>query len=91
MKIVKERGGLKTAPMDIVDVASLQAVFEGQADEIQQRRAIRWILDMACGIHDISFDPENPHVTSFNEGRRFVGKQISEALRTDTARLKDAQ
>lgn len=88
MKVVKQRGGLATAPMDVADVVALQALFDGRADEDQQKCAIRWILDGACGVHEVSFVPDNPHMTSFNEGRRFVGKQIGEALRTDPGKLR---
>lgn len=86
-KVAKKLGGLVMAPFEPADATAVQAVFEGQASDEQQRRAMRWILNGACRIHEISFHPENTRLSDFNEGQRFVGKQIAELLRTDVRGL----
>ena len=86
-KVIKQQGGLKTAAFEPADASAIQAVFDGRADEIQQKRAMRWILDGPCRIHEVSFDPGNARVSDFNEGCRFVGKQIAEVLRTSVPDL----
>ena len=49
--------------------------------------AMRWILGGPCRIHEVSFDPNNSRLSDFNEGCRFVGKQIAEVLRTNIPEL----
>ena len=38
--------------------------------------AMDWIMREAARVSDLSFRPEQPMVTSFNEGRRYVGVLI---------------
>ena len=87
MKVAKKLGGLTMAPFEPADASAVQAVFNGTADEDQQRRAMRWLLEGACRIHETSFSPDNDRMTIFHEGQRFVGKQIAEMLRTDVRGL----
>jgi len=82
-RAVKSHGGLRTAPFDPADATAVQALFDGRADEEQQRRAIRWILDGPCRVHDLSYVPGDPTATAFNEGSRWVAKQIGELLKTN--------
>ena len=86
-KVVKQHGGLKTAPFDPADATAIQAIFDGRADEGQQRRGMRWLLESACGIHEMSYVPGDSRQTDFNEGKRFVGKQLAELLRTNVPEL----
>lgn len=87
MKVAKKLGGLTMAPFEPADASAVQAVFNGTADEAQQRRAMRWILEGSCRIHETSFSPDNARLSDFHEGQRFVGKQIAEMLRTDVRGL----
>jgi hypothetical protein len=84
-KIIKTHGGLKMAPFEPVDATALQQMWNGTADADMQQKALVWILEGACGIHDVSFVPgaDGQRMTDFNEGRRFVAKQIAEILRTN--------
>jgi len=86
-RAVKQHGGLKTAPFEPADATAIQAVFNGTADEEQQRRAMRWLLDYACGVHEMSYTPGDQYATAFKEGQRFVAKQIGEVLRTNVPGL----
>ena len=63
------------------DIQAVRAVFNGVANEDQQRRALDWIVEFAAATHDTSFRPENQNLTAFAEGKRFVGQTIIWAIR----------
>ncbi len=76
------------APAEFVaaDLYAVRAVYEGTANEGQQRRAFEWILRHACGIYDLSYRPggdEGGRATDFAEGRRFAGLQIAKLLQPE--------
>lgn len=64
------------------DVQALRAVARGTATADQQRRAIRWLIEQACGTYDLSFRPESERLTDFAEGKRWVGMTIVWMLQT---------
>ena len=70
--------GAPWAPVEYepADIGAIQAVARGTAEPHQQMRALRWIVEAACGTYDLSFRPESDRDTAFAEGRRFVGLQI---------------
>lgn len=74
----------KDAPYDLADVHALKALMAGTATADQQQRAWTWFVHRAARAHKMSFDPVNDRLTSFSEGRRFVGVR---ALRLATAPL----
>ena len=43
------------------------------------RRCLWDIFDW-CGMYRHSFDPTNPHVTAYNEGRRGIGLKLAKLL-----------
>lgn len=63
---------------DRADVMAFKALVAGVANDAQQKRALNWIINQACGTYDLSFRPgiNGERDTSFAEGRRFVGLQI---------------
>lgn len=68
------------------DVAfALKAFGDGVANEGQQKTALDFILFEACGIRNPSFAPGDPHLTDFNEGRRFAGLIIAGAMQATPA------
>ncbi len=74
------------------DVFALKALAAGNANDHQQKQALRWIINQACGTYDLSFRPESERATCLAEGKRFVGLQIVKLLNlTGTAldMLKD--
>lgn len=75
------------APYDPADAYALKALQRGEANEGQQKRALAWIINQCAGTYDLSFRPENPHETSFAEGKRFVGLQIVKLLNMPGALL----
>ena len=63
------------------EIQALRAMWDGQASERQQRLAMEyWIR--ACGTHDRSFRPESDRLTTFAEGKRFMGTNMIWMLKT---------
>jgi hypothetical protein len=84
----------KTLPMAIpahvlADVVAIKAVNRGDASPEQQQRALNWIMKNACHIGGISFVENNPHLTSFNEGKRFIGLQLMLMITEPIESFKD--
>lgn len=61
---------------------AIKALNAGNANEGQQRIALRWIIEMAAGTYDQPFRPGAPDETAFACGRMFVGQQIRKQLNT---------
>lgn len=53
------------------ELSELKAVSESTAG-----LRVLWRVLERCGIHALSFDAENPHRTSFNEGARNIGNYL---------------
>lgn len=62
------------------DAAILKAVFDGGGDAAMQRRVIVHIVEMLCGVNQVGFDPDNMNVTAFHAGRKWVARQIQNAI-----------
>ena len=62
---------------------AIKALNDGVANERQQKLAIIAIINGLSAFQNTSFDPDNPHQTSFNEGRRFVGTMMKKAILFD--------
>lgn len=73
---------------ELADVVAVQACAAGTADEHQQRRAMKWIVETACGAYDIGWHPSGDHEASFAAGRRFPGLAIIKATLINTAVLR---
>ena len=75
------------APYDVADVAAIQALVRGEADEEQQKRAIKWMIENAAGAYDFHYY-ENTQHTAFALGRAFVGQQIVKMTRLNLQSLR---
>lgn len=89
----KIRGAPKFHPQEpseweIEDAGAIQALSQGRAEPYQQVRALKFIVESLCATYDLSFRAENPHETSFAEGKRFVGLQIVKLTNANLARLQ---
>lgn len=72
------------------DINAMQALSTGAANEDQQRRAFKWILETAAQTYGLSYRPESDRDTAFAEGRRFVGLSMVKLLRLNaSAFVKD--
>ena len=78
-------------PWELADAAALQALVRGDAAPDQQRRAVKWLVEVCCGIYDVSYRPgaeDGRRDTDFAEGRRFVGLQVVKLTRLDLAKIR---
>lgn len=75
----------------VADAYAMQALLRGEATPEMQRRALDWIINAAAATYDMSFSPDNPNLTAFAEGRRFVGNQIVKLTKLDTKKLAQQQ
>lgn len=77
-------------PFEIADATALQALAIGQADEHQQIRAMKWIIENAAGTYRPSYrsGQAGERDTVFCEGRRNVGLQIVTLLKVDVSKLR---
>jgi len=63
-------------PKDIADSYAIQAFMRGEANEAQQKRAAKCIVEEICGTYDMTFDPASNRQSDFNEGKRHVGRVL---------------
>lgn len=86
-----ESGPWLPPPWELADASALQALARGDADGPTQKRAIKWIIENACGTYDMSFRPggeDGRRDTDFAEGRRFAGNQIVKLLKANLGVLR---
>jgi len=73
------------------EVQAVRRMFDGTADARQQRLVCDyWVR--ACGTHDRSFRPESERLSTFAEGKRFMGTNLiwmlkSAFVRTDPDKI----
>jgi len=73
------------------DVAAIQAVARGTADERQQQHALKFIVEKVCGVYDETYVPDNTLGSVFLQGRRNVGLQIVKFTVIDLSRVQDKE
>jgi hypothetical protein len=73
---------------ELADATAIQALERGEADEDQQKRALKWIIENAAATYQLAWEPDNDRASSFEAGRRFVGLKIVELLKINTAKLR---
>ena len=62
------------------EAAFIKAMWDGKADAHMQRAVIKHLVEMLGGINALGFDPENSQLTAFAAGRRWVAKQLQNAI-----------
>lgn len=74
------------APPDCSDAVhmAIKALHAGNANEDQQRLALKWIIHEAAATYDLPFRPGEggDRDTAFACGRMFVGQQIVKQINT---------
>lgn len=74
----------KPAPYDEPDMMAMKALAAGVANEHQQKRVLKWIVEAACATYDQPYRPGvNGRDTDFACGRMFVGQQIVKLVNMD--------
>ncbi len=75
---------------EAADASALQALQDGSANEDQQKRALRWIIERAAGTYEAHFYPD-ARFTDFALGRAYVGRQIVKMLRLNVSTLRSME
>lgn len=80
----------KPVPYELADVTAIQAVARGDAEEAQQLRAMKWLIEVACATYDQSYYPgeQGRRDTDFAEGRRFVGNTLVKMTRLNLSQMR---
>ena len=73
------------------DVHAIKAVYAGEADPYQQRRAMFIFVNHFCRTHDVLFVPGEPDQTTFLNGRAFPGMQLLKTLNQPIGKLIDSE
>lgn len=82
---------IQPPPWDKADVAAIQALFNGVANEHQQKRALDWIIQKAAATYDLVYMPggDGGRDTAFRAGRAFVGQEIVKLTKLKLGLIKD--
>lgn len=65
---------------ELPDASAIQALARGEADQLQQQRALNFILHNVCGTYDLDYRPD-PRDHAFVSGKRFVGLEIVKLIK----------
>lgn len=76
------------APCELAVTSSIQALAAGTADNHQQQRALKWIIEIAAGTYEPSYRGGSESEVAFLEGRRYVGLQIVRELKLVVPNLR---
>jgi hypothetical protein len=70
----------RLAPLTKQEVQAIKALKRGDADQYQQRLALKTIVNKFSRAQDLLYIPGNHDATAFINGRAFVGAQILKHL-----------
>lgn len=62
------------------EYAAIQALWRGSGDAGTNQRALRFIVEVLGKVNGQAFVAGAPDQTAFNEGRRWVARQVQNAL-----------
>ena len=83
----KKLNEIELPQYELADVVAIQALARGDADEHQQKRALKWIIENAAAMYEFSYYPTDRD-TNFGLGRVFVGQVIVGILKLNAAALR---
>ena len=86
-KVARAQGPHIPPPYEEADVHAIQALHKGDASPDQQQRALKWLIEKACGTYEFNFYPTDRE-TAFALGREFVGQQTIKLLHLNPPRLR---
>tara|TARA_R110000868_G_scaffold114822_3_gene307267 strand:- start:1825 stop:2109 length:285 start_codon:yes stop_codon:yes gene_type:complete len=75
------------AVYEVADVAAIQALVRGEANEEQQKRALKWVIERGAGTYDFHYY-DGERNTAFALGRAFVGQQVVKLTRLNLHSLR---
>ena len=71
------------------DAAAIQALFRGDATDIQQKRAINFIVNDVCALSYWAYDQKNQDNTNVALGKQYVGHFIVRLMRLNIGQLPE--
>lgn len=77
---------VKPAAYDKEVLFAFRALFDGKANDGQQKRAMEWLLLNACHLGVTSF-AATERETSFMEGERHIGLQVARMREPEALKL----
>lgn len=86
-KVTRAAGPHIPAEWEVADAVAIQALVTGTADEHQQKRALKWVIELASGMYEFNYYPSDRD-TAFALGRAFVGQQIVKLTRVNVSRMR---
>jgi len=84
---VTQPHGSQPALFGYTEAAAIQALYNGKANEEQQKICLRWILESACALPVWPYK-ESQRETDIALGRHFVGHQIMGAVKVSLSKLQ---
>lgn len=69
------------------DASAIQALFRGDANEAQQKRAIQFIVNDLCALQYWPFDPESQRNTDMALGKHNVAHAIVRLSRLNVSQF----
>lgn len=69
------------------DASAIQALFRGDASEVQQKRAINFIVTNVCALPYLGFDAKSERNTTYALGKQYVGHKIVQLSRIQVAKF----
>lgn len=69
------------------DASAIQALFRGDANEVQQKRAINFITNDLCALPFLAYDQKNQRNTDFALGKQSVGHAIVRLMRLNVSQF----
>jgi hypothetical protein len=80
------------ATYEVADIDAIKALAAGNANERQQQRALRWIIQRAAAVNEEPYRSDEDggeRETSFALGRAFVGRQIMKFVEMPAALVNE--
>ena len=91
MTVKKPRAAWHPPVYNKPDHRAIQAIAEGTASPEEQRRALDWIINNACGTYDEPFRPGDGDTVTYMLGRRSVGLAIVKLIKLKVNIIKIIQ
>lgn len=67
---------------------AIKGLAAGNASDVQQRAALKWIVEDLCRTYDLSYRPGSDRDTVLAEGKRFVGLCLVSEVNINNALLR---
>lgn len=72
----------------VEDIRAAQAVADGTASETDQKRFLKWVIEVAAATYDEPFRPNTQDTIAYMLGRRSVGLAIVKLLKLKPGALE---